>query len=245
MPLPRTRRQDLDQGASESTVLAVKPGADLIEPDCKGTGSLELVIADHLLPHEERPYGMPESWDWVTTPVTHSGTNPGGFAAMTFWGQVFEGASGNPATNTRVHIRDARAYMLSRRDRQWHLLQSDVEVEVEGGMFDFVAGTQTDADIRAEPEGGISITAEGRACFHFWGHWPKSRVPIQPDDIAGVFTTVQARLVLDEPTGPDDGRPASSGLIHLSGIRSNRVARRCAAAGPASQYDHSTTCHQK
>jgi hypothetical protein len=45
--------------------------------------------------------------------------------------------------------------------------------------------------------------------------------------------------------GPGAGRPASSDLIRQSGIWSERATRRWAAAGPASQYDHSTTCHHE
>jgi len=53
---------------------------------------------------------------------------------------------------------------------------------------------------RLEPDGGISVTAGNGYNFHFFT-W---RDPIDPSDIAGVFSTIQARLVLDDPAGPDD-----------------------------------------
>jgi hypothetical protein len=38
--------------------------------------------------------------------------------------------------------------------------------------------------------------------FHFWGRFPNSSVGINGTDVGGVFTTVMARLIPDQPDQP-------------------------------------------
>jgi|GEM_PF-514725 len=170
--------------------------------DAATINSVETIIADMTQPHEGRPHGVPESYDWSQQPRLGMGNEAGEFTALTAWGQVYEDAAGNPATNTRVQIRDIRAYFLSRTDGAWHLLQQSQAVEGGAYVEDFVDDLSTDADMRQEADGSISITAGDGFNFHFW---PSSgRAAINPEDIAGIFTTVQARLIVDNPALPDD-----------------------------------------
>ncbi len=120
---------------------------------------------------------------------------------MMAWGQLYEAATGNPATNTRVQIRNIRAYMLSKRDGQWYLLQSSTRVEGAAFREDFAGNVNKAADIRYEPDGSISVKAGQGYNFHFW---TPSRASIDPNNVAGIFTTVQARLVTDNPQQADD-----------------------------------------
>jgi len=163
--------------------------------------SVETIINDMKLPHEgELPKHIRDFWSWGKYPVLHSGSNPGSFTAMTLWGNLYEDQKypGNQATNARVHLKNAKSYMLSKRDNKWHLLQSDIRVY--GGLYDFINNKQENATIRNESDGGVSVIADGIYCFHFW----VSRAPIDPTDIAGIFTTIQARLIIDDPNKPDD-----------------------------------------
>ena len=167
--------------------------ADTVDP-------LQTVIDDMRLPHEERASGVPLHYDWALEPVIW-GHEPGANTALLAWGQLYEDIHGNPASNTRVQIRDIRAYYLSRRDDRWHLLQASRLVEGAAYVEDFVDDLNIPADIRREADGSISVTAGNGYNFHFW---TPERTLIDRDDIAGIFTTVEARLVVDNPALPDD-----------------------------------------
>ena len=164
--------------------------------------SVETILEDMQLPHEGRPHGLPESCNWAQHPRMGPGADPGSFTAMTAWGQLYEAAGGNPAQNTRVHIRNIRAYVLSKQDRQWHRVQASADVAGAAFREDFAFNESVPAALRAEPDGGISVKAGGGRNFHFWP--ATRRAAIDRQDLAGVFVTVQARLVVDDPAKPDD-----------------------------------------
>ncbi|MEA5622621.1 hypothetical protein [Nostoc sp. UHCC 0251] len=151
-------------------------------------------------PHEGIPHGIPLHRSWATGPRLGS-TDPGTFTAMTAWGQLYEAAEGNPATNTRVQIKNIKAYYLSKTDKKWHILQSSVMLEGAAYREDFSGNVNTAADIRYESDGSISVKAGNGYNFHFWA---PSRASINPIDVMGMFTTVQARLVVDNFNKPDD-----------------------------------------
>ena len=175
------------------------------EPDPGATpavNSIETIIQDMTLPHEDRPHGLPDSCNWARHPRLGMGADPKSFKALTAWGQVYEDAAGNPAANTRVHIRNLRAFILSKRDGRWHRVQDTGQIAGAAFREDFARNDNVPAAIRVENGGGISVQAGGGRNFHFWP--ATSRAAIDPQDIAGVFVTVQARLVLDDPARPDD-----------------------------------------
>lgn len=176
--------------------------------------TVETIIADMTLPHEGVPHGVPATWDWAQRPVINMGNAPGAFTAMTSWGQLYEAREGNPAGNTRVQLRNIRAYQLSTRDGHWHLLQRSVPVEGEAYREDFADDTHTPAQIRNETDGGISVKAGGGYNFHFWPS--TGRVAIDPTDIDGIFTTCQARLIVDNPALPDD-RATARYVLNMGG----------------------------
>ena len=164
--------------------------------------TVELIISDMIGPHEARPRGVPDDQEWAFNPRISMGNDPGDWQAMIAWGQFYEPVEGNPATNTRVQIRNLKAYYLSKTDNQWHLWQASKVVDGAAYVEDFAGDESIPADIRTEPDGSVSVAPAGEGYnFHFWN---PSRTPIDPDDIAGVFTTVQARLVVDDPDQPDD-----------------------------------------
>jgi hypothetical protein len=168
----------------------------------KKINSLQMIIADMQPPHEGRPNGVPDSYDWVQGPRIGMGNDPQNFTAMIAWGQVYEDAQGNPATNTRVQIRDIKAYMLSKQDGTWYQLQNSRQVEGAAYREDFVDNYSKPADIREYWDGSISVKPGGGYNFHFWP--ATGRVSIDPKDIAGMFTTAQARLIVENPELPDD-----------------------------------------
>jgi hypothetical protein len=164
-------------------------------------------------PHEGKPHGVPEWYDWVKGPNIQSGNNPQGCKAMTAWGQVYEDAKGNPAENTRVQLKDLKSYMLSKKDGKWHLLQNSRRVDGAAYREDFAGDVNKPADIRNETDGSISVKPGGGYNFHFW---PSPRAAIDPADIAGIFITLQARLIVEDPKKPDD-RAKARYLLNVGG----------------------------
>jgi hypothetical protein len=163
--------------------------------------SVETILYDMAGLHEGRPHGVPLFYDWSLGPRMGKGNDPGGFTALIAWGQVYEEAQGSPSTNTRVHLRNIKTYVLSKKDGVWRLVQDSADVQGSAYKEDFVDDISKPANIREEDE-GISVKLEKGYNFHYWP--PTGRVEIDPDDIAGVFTTMQARLIVDDEAKPDD-----------------------------------------
>ena len=176
--------------------------------------SLEDIIGDITLPHEGLPHGVPDSYNWSKRPRKGAQQPPEGWTAAIAWGQLYEWAEGNPATNTRVQIRDLELFYLSTSDGQWRQLQKSLRVDGAAYIEDFIDDISKPADIRSEKDGSISVTAGGGYNFHFW---PSSgRVEIPKDDVKACFITVQCRLILDDPNGPDD-RDEAAYLMSVGG----------------------------
>lgn len=184
------------------------------EEKASTVNSVQTIIDDMTLPHEGHPHGVPLNYDWAVNPRVGMGNDPGAFRAMTAWGQIYEDASGNPAVNSRVQIRDMRSYLLSKRDGRWHLLQSSRGVEGAAYREDFAGDVNKPPDLRIEPDSTVSVTAGGGYNYHFWP--PTGRAVIDPRDVAGIFTTVQARLIEEDTTGTDD-RASARYLLSMGG----------------------------
>lgn len=179
----------------------------------KPINSIATIIYDMQPPHEARPHGVPLSVSWATRPRVGS-KNPKQFKAMTAWGQLYEAAQGNRATNTRVQIKNIKAYYLSKLDNKWHLLQSSTKVEGAAYREDFAGDINKPADIRDESDGSISVKAGNGYNYHFWP--ATGRATINPYDVRAMFTTVQARLVVDNPKKRDD-RSQARYLLSMGG----------------------------
>jgi hypothetical protein len=164
--------------------------------------TLEEIVGDMTLPHEGLPHGVPESYDWQAGPRKGAVEPPEGWTAVIAWGQLYEWAERNPATNTRVQIKDLEMYYLSKADSKWHLLQKSVKVDGNAYVEDFVDDINKPADKRNESDGSISVTCGGGFNFHFWPS--PGRVQFPANEVAGCFVTVKARLIVDDALKPDD-----------------------------------------
>lgn len=173
-----------------------------LEPVTTSTDPVQTLIDDMTTPHEGRPHGVPSSYNWAINPRVGMGNNPGAFRAMVAWGQLYEAAEGNPSGNTRVQLRNIKAYYLSKSTGQWRLLQESLSVYGAAYREDFAGDESRPADQRYEPDGSISVTAGGGYNYHFWT--PSGRSTINPSDIGGIWTTLQGRLILNNPNLPDD-----------------------------------------
>jgi len=164
--------------------------------------TLDEIITDITLPHEGRPHGVPTTFDWGLKPRVGALEPPAGWNAAIAWGQLYEWAGGNPATNTRVQIKDLEMYYLSKADRKWHLLQKSVGVDGNAYVEDFAGDVNKPADKRIEKDGSVSVKAGGGYNFHFWSKLGRVKYPV--NDVAGIYVTVKARLVVDKADLPDD-----------------------------------------
>ena len=147
------------------------------------------------------PHGVPPSFGWAHAPVMVMGNDAKGWKAITAWGAIYEDAKGNPATNTRVNIRDMQTYFLQKSTGKWLLLQHTTSPMGAAYHEDFSGDINKPADIRHEPDGTISVTAGGGFNFHFY---PVTRATIDPSDIGGIVVVVVARLIVADPAKPDD-----------------------------------------
>ena len=171
----------------------------------KTINSIQTIIDDMTLPHDDKMHGIPAGYDWASYPRVGLGVNviPGRFGAFTAWGQIYETADGNPAVNTRVQIRDIKAYYLSKKTGEWTVLQANDKIDGDAYVENFVNDVSVRTYIRDESQngGGISVTAGNGYNFHFWS---RARAIIHTHDVAALFTTYQARLIVDDETKEDD-----------------------------------------
>lgn len=168
--------------------------------------TIQTIIDDMTLPHEDKLHGIPSTSNWAHNPRIGFGTSEkkNTFTAFTAWGQIYETADGNSAKNTRVQIRRMRAYYMSKKQKEWIVLQAIDPIEGAAYVEDFVDDVSIQADIRDESNngGGISVTAGNGYNFHFWPQ--NARKSIDPEDVDAVFTTYEARLIVNDENLPDD-----------------------------------------
>ncbi|MEE1673806.1 hypothetical protein SNR37_003233 [Agarivorans aestuarii] len=157
---------------------------------------------DMSLPHQMLPSGVPSSYDWSHVPRIGYGNYPGEFSAFLSWGQAYLAAGSEPVDNVRIQIAYLTSYVLDSEDGLWYVLQSSSDVDGHYYREDFVDDENKIADLRKE-ELGSSVTLTADYNFHFW---PKSsgRKAISESRIAGVISVVAARLVLEDPSDPDN-----------------------------------------
>jgi hypothetical protein len=127
------------------------------------------------------------------------------------WAVMFEGV-GNNAWNTRVQIRNLRAFVLSKSSGQWRQSHSADRLDghycpQDGNYY----GCSTGLDERAEASGGASIKPQPGMNVHGWFG---GRGAIDGPDVGAVVVTFESRLVLDDPQGPDD-RASAKYLFHV------------------------------
>ena len=159
------------------------------------------IASDMTGQHEANPHGVPLSWDWATGPVIEMGNNANGWKAITSWGGVYEASTGNPATNTRVNIRNMQTFFLQKSTGKWLLLQDTDYPDGAAYLEDFSGDISKPGDVRKEPDGSISVKAGGGYNFHFY---PSDRATINPNDIGGILIILEARLIVDNSALPDD-----------------------------------------
>jgi hypothetical protein len=144
---------------------------------------------DLSLPHEGQPAGVPASLDWAQRPRMGAGHDPGGFIAVTGWGQVFQ-AKGSTAGTLSVDIRNMQVLVCHGPEREWLLLQQGV---VEGSQFrpDYQDNVNKPARSARYRNGVTSVRFEKGAAYHFWPKQGRADLPGQ--HLCGVVVLLQAK----------------------------------------------------
>ena len=210
---PMTRRS-LVRGVAVATpvvTLAGTAGSSVAQPvslrgsaGCAPQAEVASLLAHDMVgQHAGRMHGVPSSYNWATRPRVGVGNHPArhGFHAVSAWGQVYEDAGGSPARNVRVACRDISLWILSRRTGRWRHANASRRVNGANYLEDFSGGVKP-ADLRQEPHGAVSATLGAGYNFHLYS--TRARAPIDPADVAGVVSVYSARVVMDDPEGPDE-----------------------------------------
>lgn len=177
---------------------------------------VQTVIDDLTLAGDAKPHGT-DGLDWgdgamVAHPnppgVTVPAKNYKGewFQAMTNWGQVYIPREGSTAINTRCQIRNMTTKFLLDDDK-WYVVQGPATPGGSAYVENFQNDSNKGAGARDETNngGGISVVVGVGAYagynFHFFVN-PRASVDV--NKIKQVFTSCEARLIVDDPTKPDD-----------------------------------------
>jgi hypothetical protein len=194
--------------------------------------SVDTVVNDMKLKNDLVLAGIPSSRGYAAGPgFVVMGNDPRGTRTPTWWNPanahykssaywtqivpwmvIFDGV-GNAATNTRVELRNMKAYYKSRSSGQWILL-SQGTIEGENFPKGLNAVQSGRPDIVSLANGVVSVRPPSTD-LHFHG-WCCARSLPAPADIAAIHITLQSRLTVHDPSQPDD-RSAARYLIQVGG----------------------------
>jgi hypothetical protein len=161
---------------------------------------LRVIQNDNFLAHDDRPAGVPSSFDWAAHGRIGVGNWPGEFKEITGWGQLFrvEGEAGDCGGQTL--IRNFQLYVFYNANKKWILTQSG---NITGGQF--AADYKNNASIVANGVQLDPVTFHVKVpydqVFHFW---PKmGRAALHDKNIGGILVLLQARLNDDRVSNSD------------------------------------------
>lgn len=187
--------------------------------------------------NEAHPHGVPSGYDFYSGPVITQGNNPGSNNAILAWGDVYEDAAGNPATNTRVRIRNLRLSWMRKSNGAWTDISIPLSTSDAGAYPEDFSGGESPADVRSEGTGTISLKPAG-VVDHFFGPFP--RISIDRNDFGGVVVVAEAQLILDDPMGTDDRASAKyllgTGADYYPSTNGSGIANNPGVAGGKFKY---------
>ncbi len=191
--------------------------------------SVQTIMNDMGLSNDAALLGIPD-FDWAVNPLPAQlsmGADPRGCIAHSWWQNasavlpeykdcdywtgyvqwfvVFEG-EGNAANNVRVETRNPQSWYLSRTTGQWILMGEATNTGWFYATKSNVMWVPGEIDIYTGAGGSTVMRVDRNHPYTYHGVWPLGKIDTSAyvHDIAAIYTTVQARLVLDNATGPDD-----------------------------------------
>ncbi|MBS2011366.1 MAG: hypothetical protein JST00_00530 [Deltaproteobacteria bacterium] len=162
--------------------------------------------------HEALPHGVPSSYDWYAVSRADPSRSDPRLSRLNWWGQVFTDSTGLRAANTRVAVREGVVLLLFEGESTWQIGQR--ENALAGGSWseDFQTYPCGSFDMRVEADTSRSFVPDTDCAAHFWPD--VAHVDIGARALRAVVAVAHARLVLAEPSGPDD-RASSRYLLGL------------------------------
>jgi len=195
-------------GSSSGTSVTVSVSAPVSSVPPAGSTTVAAQISNDMTGQNEGfPQGVPSSYDWANGPVIDLGNNPGGQQALESWGVVYVASQGSSATNTWVNISNLQAWVLSASKGTWSQVQ--LTSDPDGAAYpDNFQGNSIPATTRVESDGSLSVLVVNNSGYNFH-FYPDNRASINPNDIGGIVTLVEARLVVGNPALADDRAQAN------------------------------------
>jgi len=179
----------------------------------RAQNSAQIIIGDMTLPCDALCHGT-EGLSWgdncpgspdINIQVPAKNFKGEWWQAMTNWGQVYIPREGSSATNTRCQIRNVTSKLL-KKDGTWITVQSDA---FGGAAYveNFANNSCVSAGERDESGygGGLSVLVgvKGWAGFNYH-FYTSGRAFVDTSTVIGVYTSCEARLIVDDPRKPDD-----------------------------------------
>jgi hypothetical protein len=170
-------------------------------------------IANDMGINDAPPHGVPSNFGFYKGSIINLGNHPPSTTAPAFvyWGTVYIPATGNASVNTRVNIRSCRAYWKRTSTGVWTSFGPETPSDMADYPEDF-QGSSVKSNVRTELDGSISVIPLTGKTSHFNGPYPRILVP--NNDVAGIVTVCEARLIKDSPAGADD-RDVAKFLINV------------------------------
>jgi hypothetical protein len=147
-------------------------------------------------------------WSTFGNDSSYTGTTA---QAMLPWLAVFDGVNHN-ASNVAVEFRNMRTYYKSKSSGEWRLLGGPAKATgTVYGKAGSGIGPRGDTVVNStETTSTIRMGDDSRTYWHGW--WDIGVKSIEPWDIDAFFVTIQARLVVADPSGGDQRGQAELGL---------------------------------
>ncbi len=159
------------------------------------------------------PHGVPDSYNWKYKGRVNMWTPPSNAYGIIMWGQVYEDQGGNPATNTRVALRNHKLWV--RYGNTWYVVQ-DVQGITGAAYPESFVGTNQGGDNRWEGSYN-SVRAGCKASYsgcgynyHYFPTWMASQTPSQ----IGVCAKSDFALIKHNASGTDD-RASAKYLVSI------------------------------
>lgn len=220
---------------TSTPVAGEPPASDVVTTvtSAKTINSVQTIVDDMGLSNDAPLLGIPDfQWAVNVNPGQLSmGADPRGCIAHAWWQNatavrpeykdcdywtgyvqwfvVFEGV-GNNANNVRVESRNPQSWYLSKSTGQWKLMGEAAGTGWFNATKTNVMWVPGQLDIYTGEGGSTVMKVDRNHPYSYHGIWPQNKIDISAyvHDIAAVYTTVQARLVVDNPNLPDDRNQA-------------------------------------
>ncbi|MGC5796997.1 hypothetical protein [Sphingomonas sp. NFX23] len=199
LPIDRRGRRAIDFLTVKKTNITL----DIVRYDMTSLKASGGVASEGVPNGAIKDHATGEYQDWALNPLNVYGTNPpANYTAGIPWLQGFFNRD-RPWNdrNTRIHVRNLQLWVKLASTQTWENLVIETDPTGAGYVEDFSSNAGIALDQRFEPDGGVSVRMVQGYSFHAY---TRERRLIPVGDIAAVYSSFEARLILDDPDGPDD-----------------------------------------